>query len=53
MLIAGEMYDALHSYDPGFYLAGVTIGLSGIMLFCIPAVQRWQQNRRISTTTNI
>ncbi|XP_071454040.1 monocarboxylate transporter 12 isoform X2 [Hetaerina americana] len=38
--IAGWLYDALGSYDPGFYVAGVTIALSGLVLFFIPALQR-------------
>ena len=34
------MYDALGTYDAGFYLAGTMIFLSGAMLFAIPLIQR-------------
>lgn len=53
LLFSGEMYDALLSYDPGFYLSGVTIGISGLMLFFIPCLQRWQQKKRASVSANI
>lgn len=38
--IAGVLYDVLKSYDPGFMVAGVTIALSGLILFFIPCIQR-------------
>lgn len=38
--IAGWLYDALDSYNPGFIVAGVTIAISGLMLFVIPSMQR-------------
>ncbi|XP_046401529.1 uncharacterized protein LOC124167593 isoform X2 [Ischnura elegans] len=38
--IAGWLYDGLGSYAPGFYVAGVTIAISGLVLFFIPALQR-------------
>ncbi|XP_066992599.1 monocarboxylate transporter 12 [Anabrus simplex] len=38
--IAGILYDALKSYDPGFVVAGVMMAVSGVMLFIIPPVQR-------------
>lgn len=38
--IAGWLYDALNSYDPGFIVAGVTIAISGVILFVIPPMQR-------------
>ncbi|XP_049762295.1 monocarboxylate transporter 9 [Schistocerca cancellata] len=43
--IAGWLYDELGSYDPGFYVSGVTIALSGLMLFVIPSLQRRQNLR--------
>ncbi|KAB0797474.1 hypothetical protein PPYR_08467 [Photinus pyralis] len=43
--IAGELYDSLASYDPGFYVSGVTIAISGLILFAIPPLQRWQARR--------
>ncbi|KAJ4436472.1 hypothetical protein ANN_16503 [Periplaneta americana] len=46
--IAGWLYDALRSYNPGFYVAGVTIAASGVMLFFIPALQRHLIKRKTS-----
>ncbi|KRT78853.1 membrane transporter [Oryctes borbonicus] len=43
--IGGELYDVFQSFDPAFYLAGVAIALSGLMLFAIPAVQKYQASR--------
>lgn len=43
--IAGELFDLLGSYNPGFYVSGVAIAGSGVMLFAIPYVQRWQKKR--------
>lgn len=48
--IAGWLYDALESYDPGFYVAGAMIAISGTMLFAIPAI-RWCQKKGKATTT--
>lgn len=38
--IVGFLYDVLHSYTPGFLLAGGMIGLSGLILFFMPALQK-------------
>lgn len=38
--IGGWLIDLLKSTDPAFYLAGVMIALSGLMLFSIPPVQK-------------
>ncbi|GLH15381.1 Monocarboxylate transporter 5 [Gryllus bimaculatus] len=38
--MGGWLYDATGSYNPGFIVAGVTMALSGVMLFVIPPVQR-------------
>ncbi|XP_046677004.1 monocarboxylate transporter 12 [Homalodisca vitripennis] len=38
--IAGWLYDALQSYNPGFYVAGGTLAISGLMLFVVPTLQR-------------
>ncbi|KAG7208520.1 hypothetical protein KM043_014739 [Ampulex compressa] len=38
--VAGWLYDSLISYDPGFYVAGTMIAISGLMLFFIPTIQR-------------
>ncbi|XP_045785637.1 monocarboxylate transporter 13 [Maniola jurtina] len=42
---AGWLYDTLHSYAPGFYVAGGTISVSGLILFFIPMLQRRMNNR--------
>ncbi|KAF7284159.1 hypothetical protein GWI33_022410 [Rhynchophorus ferrugineus] len=47
--IAGSLFDLTNSYDPGFCLAGITVGLSGLILFLIPPIQRWQLKRVNST----
>jgi len=44
--IAGGFYDLTDSYDPGFWITGVIIAISGLMLFFIPCVQRWQEKKR-------
>jgi MFS family permease len=46
--IAGWLYDALCSYNPGFYVSGVTIAASGVMLFFIPTLQRYVMQQRIN-----
>ncbi|XP_054281958.1 monocarboxylate transporter 12 isoform X2 [Macrosteles quadrilineatus] len=38
--IAGWLYDALQSYNPGFYVAGGTLAVSGMMLFVVPTLQK-------------
>ncbi|XP_034949373.1 monocarboxylate transporter 14 [Chelonus insularis] len=38
--IAGWLYDALKSYDPGFFVGGGLIAISGLILFFIPCIQR-------------
>ncbi|KAL1494287.1 hypothetical protein ABEB36_009910 [Hypothenemus hampei] len=43
--IAGSLFDITKSYDPGFCLAGSAIALSGLILFFIPPVQKWQRNK--------
>ncbi|CAG9784230.1 unnamed protein product [Diatraea saccharalis] len=47
---AGWLYDALSSYAPAFYVAGVTISLSGLILFFIPIIER-RNRRRWNTET--
>lgn len=37
----GWLYDITDSYKPGFLLAGVTIAVSGLILFFIPIVQKY------------
>ncbi|KAJ8918197.1 hypothetical protein NQ315_014064 [Exocentrus adspersus] len=43
--IAGSLYDITESYNPGFCLAGVAIGVSGLILFAIPPIQKQQAKR--------
>lgn len=38
--MAGSLYDLTLSYGPGFILAGVTIAISGVILFFIPFMQK-------------
>ncbi|XP_013779101.1 monocarboxylate transporter 12-like [Limulus polyphemus] len=42
--ITGWLYDATGSYDPGFYVSGAVIAISGMMMFCLPYVQRLQSH---------
>lgn len=44
--LAGLLYDLTLSYSPGFILAGVTIALSGLMLFFIPPLQKYLLKRQ-------
>lgn len=52
---SGSLFDVTGSYNPGFILAGTAIGLSGIILFLIPPVQRWQakKNQKLKEINNI
>ncbi|XP_017886943.2 monocarboxylate transporter 12 isoform X2 [Ceratina calcarata] len=43
--IAGWLYDALKSYDPGFLTAGGMMTVSGLILFFIPVIQQKIQKR--------
>lgn len=45
LCFTGWLFDTLHSYAPGFYVAGGTISLSGLILFFIPVIERRQQRR--------
>lgn len=50
----GWLYDALESYDPGFFTAGGMITISGLILFFIPTVQqRIQRNLNAKNTKNV
>ncbi|XP_031627807.1 monocarboxylate transporter 14-like [Contarinia nasturtii] len=45
--LVGCLYDILHSYTPGFLLAGLTIALSGFILFFMPSLlQNISQKRQ-------
>lgn len=41
-----DRFDPLQTFDPPFYISGITIFLSGIMLFFVPPLQRYLQKRR-------
>jgi len=41
------------SYDPGFYVAGTMIALSGLMLFFIPCIQRCVDAKKVSDSTPV
>lgn len=49
--IAGWLYDAVQSYNPGFYVSGIAIAVSGLMLFFIPPLQRYLIQRKISRSS--
>ncbi|XP_063913750.1 monocarboxylate transporter 9 isoform X1 [Zophobas morio] len=51
--IAGALYDITLSYNPGFFLAGITISLSGVILFLIPLIYRHRERHRPKNPTNI
>ncbi|XP_034186520.1 monocarboxylate transporter 5-like isoform X1 [Osmia lignaria lignaria] len=53
--IAGWLYDALQSYNPGFFTAGGMITVSGLILFFIPFIQQKSErnvNQREKNTIN-
>ncbi|XP_036232036.2 monocarboxylate transporter 12 isoform X3 [Bactrocera oleae] len=43
--IGGWMYDITNSYGPAFLMAGITIAISGVMLFVIPPLQRHLESK--------
>ncbi|KAL5280247.1 Mct1 family protein [Megaselia abdita] len=49
---AGWLYDLTDSYSPGFLLAGITIAISGVILFIIPPLQRYYTRRDIAVSNN-
>ncbi|XP_076223668.1 monocarboxylate transporter 5 isoform X3 [Nomia melanderi] len=46
--IAGCLYDALETYNPGFFTAGAMITISGLILFFIPLIKKKVQ-RNVSS----
>ncbi|XP_059613461.1 monocarboxylate transporter 12 [Phlebotomus argentipes] len=46
--LAGWLYDVTQTYTPAFLMAGVTIAVSGLILFGIPPLQRYLRKRRSS-----
>jgi len=49
--IAGRLKDTTNSYDPAFYVAGVMIAISGLMLFAIPLLQRCSGKSKVHDST--
>ncbi|KAH8373871.1 hypothetical protein KR200_010865 [Drosophila serrata] len=43
--IGGWMYDLTNSYSPAFLMAGLMIGISGLVMFAIPPLQRLQARK--------
>ncbi|GAB0094066.1 monocarboxylate transporter 12 [Sergentomyia squamirostris] len=46
--LAGWLYDVTKSYTPAFLMAGITIAISGVVLFGIPPLQKYLRKRRTS-----
>lgn len=44
-IFAGWLFDTFQSYASGFYVAGATIALSGLILFFIPVIERRNKRR--------
>ena len=42
MCDTGWLYDRSDSYDDSFYMMGICIIVSGMMLYPIPCIQRWR-----------
>ncbi|XP_076336091.1 LOW QUALITY PROTEIN: monocarboxylate transporter 13-like [Tachypleus tridentatus] len=42
--ITGWLYDVTGSYDPGFFVSGAVITISGLMMFCLPYLQKFQSH---------
>ncbi|EDW06545.2 uncharacterized protein Dmoj_GI21795 [Drosophila mojavensis] len=43
--IGGWMYDITQSYSPAFLMAGIMIAISGLVMFAIPPLQRYQEHK--------
>ncbi|XP_022914399.2 monocarboxylate transporter 5 [Onthophagus taurus] len=50
--LGGALYDNTQSYDPAFYLAGVCIAISGLILFAVPPIQRHLEAKRKAETVS-
>lgn len=42
-IIAGWVYDIIGTYDLSFYLAGIFISLSGLLLLVLPAIEFYKR----------
>ncbi|XP_070491773.1 monocarboxylate transporter 5 [Chironomus tepperi] len=49
--IGGWLYDISGKYEPAFVLAGVAIAVSGLILYFIPALQRYVARKEENRTT--
>jgi len=47
----GYLYDISDSYDYSFYMMGICIIVSGVMLYPIPCIQRWRLSREKTAAT--
>jgi len=45
VIVAGAIYDVTNNYDNSFYMMGVCILVSGLMLFPIPCIKRFQDKK--------
>lgn len=50
--LAGGLFDITESYDLSFYLAGLFIALSGLLLFVYPIIKKMARYRRKQTLLN-
>lgn len=46
---AGWLFDATHIYDYSFYLAGLSLGVGGLMQFFIPQLKRYHESKNTRT----
>lgn len=44
---AGLLYDMTQTYKPAFIMAGITIAISGVVLFAIPPLQRRRDKQAV------
>lgn len=51
--VVGFMYDSACSYSQGFVLMGIMITLSGLMLYPVPCVQKWQSSKENKKTEKL
>ncbi|KAJ2953818.1 hypothetical protein O0L34_g1446 [Tuta absoluta] len=48
---AGWLHDATYSFASGFYVAGATVSLSGVILYLIPVIRRYSARNQWSEDT--
>lgn len=47
--LTGWLFDATHIYDYSFYLAGLSLGVGGLMQFFIPHLKRYHESKNTRT----